>query len=98
MERHKSARLDDPWPYAFSTLCRLNPPKVATGRSPVTSLPLRAEHLRAFEISFFEQRPGVWQIEAPARRAVSGTAPDHTPLVMHHALSLSTMRGSWRRG
>ena len=34
-------------------------PKVATAKSPVTSLPLRAKNQRAFEISFFEQRPVV---------------------------------------
>jgi len=56
-----SARLDDPWPCAFSTWCA----SIAEGRySQVSSdfLPLRAENQRAFEISFFEQRPGVRQI------------------------------------
>ena len=38
--------------------------------------PLRAENQRAFEISFFEQRPVVRQIAWPARRSVSGTAPE----------------------
>jgi hypothetical protein len=40
------------------TLCA----SIAEGRytqSPVASMPLRAENQRAFEISFFEQRPGV---------------------------------------
>jgi len=57
-------------------LVRLNRSRVATVRSPRTSLPLRAENQRAFEISFFEQRPGVRQIAQPARRSVNGTAPE----------------------
>jgi hypothetical protein len=40
----------------------LNRRRSLTARSPVTSLPLRAENQRAFEISFFEQRPAVRQI------------------------------------
>ena len=56
-----SARLNDPWPYTFSPPAPQSP-KVAIVRSPRTSLPLPAENQRAFEISFFEQRPGVRQI------------------------------------
>src|SRR6516164_4510648 len=70
-----SARLDDPWPMP-SPPCARQSPKVATVRSPRTSLPLRAENQRAFEISFFEQHPGVRQIAWPARRSVSGTAAE----------------------
>lgn len=55
------ARLDDPWPYASPPRAPQSP-KVATARSAVTSLPLRAENQGAFEISFFGQRPLVRQI------------------------------------
>jgi NAD(P)H dehydrogenase (quinone) len=48
-----AARPDDPWPYAFSTLCA----SIGEGRYGQVSkdfTPLRAENQRAFEISFFE--------------------------------------------
>ena len=56
-----SARLDD-LGLMPSPPCAPQSPKVATAKSPRTSLPLWVENQRAFEISFFEQRPGVRQI------------------------------------
>ena len=56
-----SARLNDPGPYAFSTLCA----SIAERRYNQVSkdfTAIRAENQRAFEISFFGQRPGVRQI------------------------------------